>query len=93
MSAAGQTWTAARPAPAPSGTCSARAPRAKSTNRRWTIMQRTVQVSFQGLPHSDEIERACVRELAKLERLADSMDAPLGTAAYELVARGLKRLK
>ncbi len=32
-------------------------------------------------------------ELAKLERLADSMDAPLGTAAYELVARGLKRLK
>ena len=32
-------------------------------------------------------------ELAKLERLADSMDAPLGTAAYELVARGLKRAK
>lgn len=32
-------------------------------------------------------------ELAKLERLADSMDSPLGTAAYELVARVLKRLK
>ena len=32
-------------------------------------------------------------ELAKLERLADSMDSPIGTAAYELVARGLKRLK
>jgi hypothetical protein len=32
-------------------------------------------------------------ELAKLERLADEMDCPLGTAAYELVARGLKRAK
>jgi hypothetical protein len=32
-------------------------------------------------------------ELDKLQRIADSMHSPLGTAAYELVARGLKRAK
>jgi hypothetical protein len=32
-------------------------------------------------------------EFARLERLADSMDSPIGTAAYELVARSLKRMK
>jgi hypothetical protein len=32
-------------------------------------------------------------ELVALRRLAERDDVPLSTAAYELVARGLKRLK
>ena len=31
------------------------------------------------------------RELTKLQKLAGEKDLPLGTAAYEFVARGLKR--
>ena len=30
-------------------------------------------------------------ELAKLQKLADEKELPLGTVAYEFVARGLKR--
>ena len=32
-------------------------------------------------------------ELVKLQKLADEKDLPLGTTAYEFVARGLKRRK
>jgi len=32
-------------------------------------------------------------ELAKLHRLADERDLPIGTAAYEIVARALSRRK
>ena len=32
-------------------------------------------------------------ELAKLERIAADQDLPLGTAAYRIVARALKRRK
>jgi hypothetical protein len=32
-------------------------------------------------------------ELEKLQRLASKRDLPLGTAAYQLVARGLARLR
>lgn len=36
-------------------------------------MQGALQVSFQGLPHSDDVERACVREAAKLERFCNAL--------------------
>ena len=32
-------------------------------------------------------------ELEQLEQIADEQDAPLGTAAYRIVARALKRRK
>lgn len=36
-------------------------------------MQGALQVSFQGCPHSDEVERACEREVAKLETFCDAL--------------------